>query len=87
MNWDINAACRDFDPELFFPANENDLESAQVAAAKAVCDGCPAEAACLSNALTPFYDQYGEQFHDVHGVRGGLTGAEREQQIRRSRAA
>ncbi len=42
--WLHQAQCQDAEPELFFPASEDETlpaVAAQVAAAKAVCAGCP----------------------------------------------
>jgi Transposase and inactivated derivatives len=70
--WRSQAACRTADPELFFPSADNGPAYAgQVAAAKAICAGCPVRVSCLDEALEriPF------------GIAGGLTPEER----RRSR--
>ncbi|UJP39353.1 WhiB family transcriptional regulator [Cellulomonas palmilytica] len=53
------------DPELFFPASTRHV--AQVAEAKRVCSGCPAQRDCLAFALT----------HAVHGIWGGTSEADR----------
>jgi Transcription factor WhiB/Helix-turn-helix domain len=67
-NWRSAAACRDTDPEVFFPTAESGpVYEAQVATAKAVCAGCPARAECLDEALTRIPD----------GIAGGLTPEER----------
>lgn len=69
-DWRDLAVCRDVGPDLFFPAAESGpVFDAQVAAAKAVCAGCPVRAECLRFALAalPF------------GVAGGLTEDERRQ--------
>jgi hypothetical protein len=68
--WRDRAACRDVDPERFFPAAEDGPGlRAQVAAAKAICARCPVRAECLAEALAriPF------------GIAGGLTEHERRQ--------
>jgi DNA-directed RNA polymerase specialized sigma24 family protein len=73
-NWRARAACRDVDPELFFPEPSNEpLVKAQVAAAKAVCRSCPVRERCLADALERL----------PHGIAGGLT----EQERRRLRTA
>lgn len=73
-NWRARAACRDVDPELFFPEPSNEpLVKAQVSAAKAVCRLCPVRERCLSDALERM----------PHGIAGGLT----EQERRRARVA
>ena len=50
MNWEL-AACRDHDPELFFPIGAHGPAATQLAAAKAVCGTCPLRSACLDWAL------------------------------------
>jgi WhiB family redox-sensing transcriptional regulator len=67
-DWRRDAACRDADPELFFPGRDNRYVRAQVKAAKLICRGCPVNATCLSWALVT--DQQA-------GIWGGLTEAER----------
>lgn len=61
------AACRDADPELFFPTDERP-GSDGVLAAKAVCARCPVWAECLAESLDR---------RDRHGVFGGLAPDER----------
>jgi WhiB family redox-sensing transcriptional regulator len=67
--WRLHAACREVDPELFFP------EPGQVpraAAAKAVCAGCAVRGPCLEAAL------HGPQARDDHsGIFAGTTARER----------
>jgi len=65
--WQHRAACRNVDPELFFPLNE-DPNGGPILAAKAVCAGCPVTDECLRFALTHGLDD---------GVFGGLTADER----------
>ena len=67
-DWRARAACRDSDPEMFFPVAEAgpELQRAE-AAAKAVCAGCPVRTACLTWALELL----------PHGVAGGMGEAER----------
>ena len=75
-DWRVNAACRDADPELFFP--EGDISSArvQVKTAKLICRGCPVSATCLSWALADGHET---------GIWGGLTEDERRKLHRRGR--
>lgn len=68
MDWRARAACRDEDPELFFPIGNSGPALPQIAAAKRVCDSCPVRDACLDWAM-----ESGEDF----GVWGGLTEDER----------
>jgi hypothetical protein len=67
-DWRRHAACRTVDPELFYPtAQSGPAHWAQVAAAKAVCAGCPVQDRCLSWAMESL----------PHGIAGGLTETER----------
>ena len=63
-DWRHDAACRDADPELFFP----DGDRAQVKTAKLICRGCPVSTTCLSWALASGQEA---------GIWGGLTEDER----------
>ena len=47
--WATRAACTAHDPELFYP--DGPSARAQIAAAKAVCGGCPVRAECLEWTL------------------------------------
>ena len=67
-NWLDLAACRDVDPESFFPTGAGVLAGRQVIRAKAVCQRCPVRLECLRWA----------QFHaSDDGVWGGLDADER----------
>jgi len=61
-------ACRSAEPELFFPLSAAGPAVAQVAAAKAICRGCPVRAECLDYAMQTAQD---------HGIWGGTTEEER----------
>lgn len=52
-DWRALAACRDLDPELFFPVGTpgSPAYEAMAAPARAVCAGCPVAAECLDEAL------------------------------------
>lgn len=66
--WRMRAACHGADPDTFFPAAKaGAVRDRQVAAAKAICAGCPVREACLSWALTHLSD----------GIAGGMTEYER----------
>jgi WhiB family redox-sensing transcriptional regulator len=65
--WRSRAACRDVDPELFFPVGKSGPALLQIAEAKAVCRRCPVRDACLADALERIPD----------GIAGGLTEDER----------
>jgi WhiB family transcriptional regulator, redox-sensing transcriptional regulator len=68
MDWRTLAACRDEDPELFFPVGTSGAALADVAAAKTVCRACPVTAPCLEWALESGQDA---------GVWGGASADER----------
>ena len=68
MSWREQAACRAFDPELFFPPPRSGTATYEEAAAKVVCARCPVAGACLAFAL-----DRGES----DGIWGGLTPDER----------
>ena len=74
-DWRHRAACRDEDPELFFPLSEMGPGARQTAQAKAVCARCPVRAECLEYALDNALD---------HGIYGGMTEAERRTLRRRA---
>lgn len=67
-DWRHDAACRDEDPELFFPIGTTGPALTQAADAKAVCRRCPVSGECLAFAL-----DYGLG----HGVWGGMDEGER----------
>ncbi|UKD50849.1 WhiB family transcriptional regulator (plasmid) [Amycolatopsis sp. FU40] len=50
-DWRHAAACRDENPELFFPVGTAGPALQQAARAKAVCRRCPVRANCLAEAL------------------------------------
>lgn len=60
-DWTNEAACRDSDPELFFPIGTTGASVRQITMAKKVCRGCPARVDCLSYALN-------------HGISDGIWG-------------
>jgi len=70
-DWREEAACREADTAVFFPATDE-----EAAAAKAICAVCPVREPCLLFALSNREEQ---------GVWGGLTEAERRR-VRRRRA-
>ncbi|MBV7673311.1 WhiB family transcriptional regulator [Streptomyces halstedii] len=75
-NWRTHAACRDEDPDLFFPIGTTGPALVQTEEAKAVCRSCPVRQQCLDWAL--------ENNQDT-GVWGGLGETERRTLKRRSR--
>ena len=76
-SWMDRGACQSAEAELFFPVSAAGPAAAQVAAAKAVCRGCPVRAECLDYAMRTAQD---------HGIWGGTTEDERRQ-ARRGQAA
>ena len=50
-DWRAVAACREGDPDLFFPVGSTGPALRQIEAAKAVCRACPSLAPCLDFAL------------------------------------
>lgn len=75
MDWRDDAACRDEDPELFFPIGTTGIAQEQVNAAKRVCARCPVQEECLEFSLASNQDA---------GIWGGLTEDERRT-LKRSR--
>lgn len=75
-DWRHHAACRDEDPELFFPVSDMGPGAQQTAQAKAVCARCPVREECLRYALDNGLD---------YGIFGGLTERERRDLLRRNR--
>jgi WhiB family transcriptional regulator, redox-sensing transcriptional regulator len=66
--WRLQAACRDTDPDLFFPVGTTGPALDQIATARAVCGGCPVQEPCLEFALMTNQDS---------GIWGGLSEDER----------
>jgi WhiB family redox-sensing transcriptional regulator len=66
--WHVRAACRESDPELFFPEGTAGPALETAAQAKRICAACPVRAQCLDWALS-----HRAEF----GVWGGLTEQER----------
>jgi len=69
--WRKRAACRGIDPEVFYPATDEDAEEA-----KAICATCPVRQACLEHALA---------HREREGVWGGTTERERRRIHRQRR--
>ena len=68
--WRRHAACRDTDPDLFFPVGTTGPAIEQIANAKAVCNQCESKAACLEFAIATNQDS---------GIWGGTSEEERRQ--------
>ena len=67
-DWRDSAACRDTDPDLFFPVGVTGPAVEQIAAAKAVCSTCAVQARCLEFAIAT---------NQEYGVWGGTSEEER----------
>ena len=78
MDWRHHAACRDVDPELFFPIGNTGPALLQIDEAKQVCQRCNVMEPCLQWALESGQDA---------GVWGGLSEDERRALKRRQVAA
>ena len=76
MDWRFKAACREEDPELFFPIGNSGPALLQIEEAKALCRICPVLEKCGQWALDSGQDA---------GVWGGLS--EEERRARKRRAA
>ena len=53
MDWRHRAACRDEDPELFFPIGNTGPALLQIEEAKAVCRRCPVIDTACSGRSSP----------------------------------
>lgn len=71
LAWRQRAACRGVDPDVFYPASDEEAE-----AAKAICAQCTVREACLEYALAN---------RERDGVWGGATERERRRLIRQRR--
>lgn len=75
MDWRHRAACRDVDPDFFFPVGSTGPALAQIQAAKAICGTCAVQEDCLEWSLVTGQDA---------GIWGGSTEEERRE-MRRAR--
>ena len=75
--WRRQAACRDTDPDLFFPVGTTGPAIVQIENAKAVCRQCDAQAECLEYAIATNQDS---------GIWGG-TSEEERRKLRKRHAA
>ncbi len=71
MSWRQRAACRGVDPDVFYPASDEEAEEA-----KSICRVCPVREACLEYALAN---------RERDGVWGGATERERRRIVRQRR--
>jgi WhiB family redox-sensing transcriptional regulator len=76
-DWRMQAACRPYDSEMFFPVRSPNRNK-DTAKAKAVCDKCPVREECLQAAMDG---------REKIGIWGGLTPEERARLHRRGRRA
>lgn len=67
-DWRERSACRQSDPDLFFPAGTPGQTAGQIVEAKRVCATCPVREPCLEYALVSNED---------FGIWGGATEEER----------
>ena len=77
-DWRAKAACRDTDPELFFPVGNTGAAYQQIEEAKTVCRSCEVIDSCLRTALDTNQD---------YGVWGGMSEDERRALKRRAMRA
>ncbi len=73
--WWGEAACRESEPELFFPISATAASDTDIARAKGICASCPVRPQCLNYALHHCQEQ---------GIWGGLTEDERRLLRRRT---
>ncbi|MDQ4070225.1 MAG: WhiB family transcriptional regulator [Actinomycetota bacterium] len=71
LSWRFRGACRGLDPEIFYPASEE-----EAGPAKDVCGTCTVRQQCLEFALTN---------REREGVWGGATEKERRRILRQRR--
>lgn len=71
--WRDQARCRGIDPQVFHPAEEDEVGAAT---AKAICEVCPVREPCLEFAISA---------REKEGVWGGLTARERRRLVRQRR--
>lgn len=71
LSWRQRAGCRGVDPDVFYPASDEEAE-----AAKAICRQCPVLSPCLEWALSN---------RERDGVWGGATERERRRLVRQRR--
>ena len=85
--WHAAAACRDHDPEAWFPHDKSGASDYdRWAFARAVCATCPVTVACLDAALAE-EPVYAKRYGMRGGMRGGLTPEQRARIARRDREA
>ncbi|MGH3153983.1 MAG: WhiB family transcriptional regulator [Streptosporangiaceae bacterium] len=73
-SWRERSACRNRDPEIFFPIGKTGMAGADLQRAKAICGTCPVRPQCLAFALDSRQD---------YGVWGGHDEDERRILLRK----
>lgn len=68
-DWRERGACRDEDPELFFPIGHGESAQRQIERAKSICRSCPVIWAC---------EGWAAEARPEYGVLAGLTADERK---------
>ncbi|TWS25572.1 WhiB family transcriptional regulator [Tsukamurella conjunctivitidis] len=81
-DWRLKGACRDHDPEIWYPTDadrptgrnraQRATQAARITEAKRICHNCPILLTCRAHALNT---------HEDWGIWGGLTTEERHQAI------
>lgn len=74
VEWRELAACRGYEPELFFPAGESGPAVPLICRAKRICASCRVREECLAYAI---------ETNQASGIWGGLTEEERRPVRRR----
>lgn len=74
-DWRHHSACKNEDPDLFWP--EKDTPDERIQEAKKICSGCPVRQSCLDEAF---------RTNEWDAISGGLTGKEREELLSPNRA-
>lgn len=77
FRWRDRAACRNSDPDLFFPVGSAGLAIEEIQAAKALCRNCEVRRECLAFAL---------ETNQEAGIWGGASEEERRR-LRRERVS
>ena len=72
LEWRRSAACREADPDLFFPVSLAGPGRDEACRAKAICAACQVRRQCLQFALAT---------RQTHGVWGGTTEEERRLRV------
>ena len=71
FEWRMAGACRGLNPDIFYPDEDSEAD-----VAKAICESCVVQVACLEHALLR---------REKVGVWGGATERERRRMIRQRR--